>query len=105
MKLLTFFSYFRLDEAQSEAMKLKVENGKLIRKVDSIKNENQNITWIEQEKDSLKQTVAQMRATIDNLQKAQSKQVCFERHPLLHLALIFHSRSQRNFVLIKSRKS
>lgn len=75
MKLLTFFSYFRLDEAQSEAMKLKVENGKLIRKVDSIKNENQNITWIEQEKDSLKQTVAQMRATIDNLQKAQSKQV------------------------------
>jgi len=64
----------RLDEAQSEAMKLKVENGKLLRKVDSIKNENQNITWIEQEKDSLKQTVAQMKATIDNLQKTQAKQ-------------------------------
>ena len=69
--------HLRLDEAQSEAMKLKVENGKLLRKVDSIKNENQNITWIEQEKDSLKQTVAQMKATIDNLQKTQAKQVLF----------------------------
>ena len=56
-------------------MKLKVENGKLIRRVDTIKNENQNIAWIEQEKDSLKQTVAQMKATIDNLQKTQAKQV------------------------------
>jgi len=64
----------RLDEAQSEAMKLRVENGKLTRKVDSIKNENQNIAWIEQEKDSLKQTVAQMKATIDSLQKTQAKQ-------------------------------
>ena len=77
LKLLTFFFHLRLDEAQSEAMKLKVENGKLLRKVDSIKNENQNITWIEQEKDSLKQTVAQMKATIDNLQKTQAKQVLF----------------------------
>jgi len=64
----------RLDEIQSDNMKLKVENGKLVRRVDSIKNENQNVTWIEQEKDSLKQTVAQMKATIENLQKTQSKQ-------------------------------
>ena len=57
-------------------MKLKVENSKLARKVDSIKNENHNIGVLEQEKDSLKQTVAQMKATIDSLQKTQSKQVC-----------------------------
>ena len=56
-------------------MKLKVENGKLIWRVDTIKNENQNIAWIEQEKDSLKQTVAQMKGTIDNLHKTQDKQV------------------------------
>merc|ERR1719471_1769300 len=64
----------RLDEIQSENMKLKVENSKLARKVDSIKNENHNIGVMEQEKDSLKQTVAQMKATIDSLQKTQSKQ-------------------------------
>ena len=69
---------FRLDEIQSENMKLKVENTKLSRKVDSIKNENHNIGVMEQEKDSLKQTVAQMRATIDSLQKTQSKQVRIE---------------------------
>ena len=57
-----------MDEIQSENMKLKVENSKLGRKVDSIKNENHNIGVMEQEKDSLKQTVAQMRATIDSLQ-------------------------------------
>lgn len=56
-------------------MKYKVENSKLVRKVDSIKNENHNIGVMEQEKDSLKQTVAQMKATIDSLQKTQSKQV------------------------------
>ena len=67
--------YFRLDEIQSENMKYKVENSKLVRKVDSIKNENHNIGVMEQEKDSLKQTVAQMKATIDSLQKTQSKQV------------------------------
>ena len=43
--------------------------------MDSIKNENHNIGVMEQEKDSLKQTVAQMRATIDSLQKTQTKQV------------------------------
>merc|ERR1719336_2501317 len=64
----------RLDEIQSENMKLKVENTKLVRKVDTIKNENHNIGVMEQEKDSLKQTVAQMKATIDSLQKTQSKQ-------------------------------
>ena len=32
-------------------------------------------TIMEQEKASLKQTVAQMKATIENLQKTQSKQV------------------------------
>merc|ERR1712029_824195 len=64
----------RLDEIQSENMKYKVENSKLVRKVDSIKNENHNIGVMEQEKDSLKQTVAQMKATIDSLQKTQSKQ-------------------------------
>ena len=47
----------------------------MVRKVDSIKNENHNIGVMEQEKDSLKQTVAQMKATIDSLQKTQSKQV------------------------------
>ena len=56
-------------------MKYKVENSKLVRKVDSIQNENHNIGVMEQEKDSLKQTVAQMKATIDSLQKTQSKQV------------------------------
>ena len=56
-------------------MKYKVENTKLSRKVESIKNENQNINIMEQEKASLKQTVAQMKATIENLQKTQSKQV------------------------------
>ena len=69
------FVLFRLDEIQSENMKLKVENTKLVRKVDTIKNENHNIGVMEQEKDSLKQTVAQMKATIDSLQKTQSKQV------------------------------
>ena len=69
------FVLFRLDEIQSENMKLKVENSKLVRKVDTIKNENHNIGVMEQEKDSLKQTVAQMKATIDSLQKTQSKQV------------------------------
>merc|ERR1712242_430967 len=64
----------RLDEIQSENMKLKVENTKLVRKVDTIKNENHNIGVMEQEKDSLKQTVAQMKATSDNLQKTQAKQ-------------------------------
>ena len=68
-------SISRLDEIQSENMKYKVENTKLTRKVESIKNENQNITIMEQEKASLKQTVAQMKATIENLQKTQSKQV------------------------------
>ena len=66
-------------------MKLKVENAKLSRRVDSIKNENQNISWIEQEKDSLKQNVAQMKATIENLQKSQSKQV-----RSLHLNAVSH---------------
>ena len=70
-----FDSLCRLDEIQSENMKLKVENSKLSRKVESIKNENHNIGVMEQEKDSLKQTVAQMKATIDSLQKTQSKQV------------------------------
>ena len=56
-------------------MRLKVENTKMMRRIDSIKNENQNIAWIEQEKDSLKQNVAQMKATIENLQKNQAKQV------------------------------
>ena len=58
-------------------MRLKVENTKMMRRIDSIKNENQNIAWIEQEKDSLKQNVAQMKATIENLQKNQAKQVSF----------------------------
>ena len=58
-------------------MKFKVENTKLSRKVESIKNENQNINIMEQEKANLKQTVAQMKATIENLQKTQSKQVGF----------------------------
>ena len=61
-------------------MKYKVENSKLVRKVDSIKNENHNIGVMEQEKDSLKQTVAQMKATIDSLQKTQSKQVRNKQH-------------------------
>ena len=69
------FVLFRLDEIQSENMKLKVENTKLVRKVDTIKNENHNIGVMEQEKDSLNQTAAQMKATIDSLQKTQSKQV------------------------------
>lgn len=54
---------------------MKVENNKLMRKVETIKNENHNIGMMEQEKDSLKQTVAQMKATIESLQKTQSKQV------------------------------
>ena len=41
----------------------------------NIINENHNIGVMEQEKDSLKQTVAQMKATIESLQKTQSKQV------------------------------
>ena len=69
------FHVSRLDEIQSENMKLKVENNKLVRKVETIKNENHNIGMMEQEKDSLKQTVAQMKATIESLQKTQSKQV------------------------------
>ena len=69
------FHVSRLDEVQSENMKLKVENNKLVRKVETIKNENHNIGMMEQEKDSLKQTVAQMKATIESLQKTQSKQV------------------------------
>ena len=56
-------------------MKMKVENNKLMRKVETIKNENHDIGVMEQEKASLKQTVAQMKATIDSLQKTQSKQV------------------------------
>ena len=56
-------------------MKFKVENTKLSRKVETIKNENQNINIMEQEKASLKQTVAQMKATIENMQKTLAKQV------------------------------
>ena len=56
-------------------MKMRVENTKLVRKVETIKNENHDIGVMEQEKASLKQTVAQMKATIDSLQKTQSKQV------------------------------
>ena len=67
--------YCRLDEVQSENMKMRVENTKLVRKVETIKNENHDIGVMEQEKASLKQTVAQMKATIDSLQKTQSKQV------------------------------
>ena len=59
-------------------MRLKVENTKMMRRIDSIKNENQNIAWIEQEKESLKQNVAQMKATIENLQKNQAKQVSID---------------------------
>ena len=58
-------------------MKFKVENTKLSRKVETIKNENQNINMMEQEKASLKQTVAQMKATIENMQKTLAKQVGF----------------------------
>ena len=50
----------------------------MMRRIDSIKNENQNIAWIEQEKESLKQNVAQMKATIENLQKNQAKQVSID---------------------------
>ena len=73
----------RLDEIQSENMKLKVDNTKLSRKVDTIKNENQNVNIMEQEKASLKQTVAQMKATIENMKKTQAKQVGFETPYLL----------------------
>ena len=59
-------------------MKFKVENTKLSRKVETIKNENQNINMMEQEKASLKQTVEQMKATIENMQKTLAKQVWFE---------------------------
>ena len=59
-------------------MRLKVENTKMMRRIDSIKIENQNIAWIEQEKESLKQNVAQMKATIENLQKNQAKQVSID---------------------------
>jgi len=64
----------RLEEAQAENMKLRVENQKMARKIDSIKNENQSIVAIEQEKDGLKHTMHQMKATIDALQKSQAKQ-------------------------------
>jgi len=64
----------RLEEAQAENMKLRVENQKMTRKIDSIKNENQTIVAIEQEKDGLKHTMHQMKATIDALQKSQAKQ-------------------------------
>ena len=64
-------------------MKFKVENTKLSRKVETIKNENQNINMMEQEKASLKQTVAQMKATIENMKKTQAKQVGFETPYLL----------------------
>ena len=64
-------------------MKFKVENTKLSRKVETIKNENQNINMMEQEKASLKQTVAQMKATIENMQKTLAKQVGFETSYLL----------------------
>ena len=64
----------KLDTVQSDNMKLRVENQKLARRIDSIKNENQTIAAIEQEKDGLKHTVHQMKATIDMLQKSQTKQ-------------------------------
>ena len=73
--MVTHFFLSRLDEVQSENMKMKVENNKLLRKVETIKNENHNIAMMEQEKDSLKQTVGQMKATIESLQKTQAKQV------------------------------
>ena len=81
-------------------MKLKVENGKLVRRVDSIKNENQNIAWIEQEKDGLKQTVAQMKATIDNLQKTQAKQVFFFMHLFMNF-VVFLSLFFKEMMLLK----
>ena len=90
------FLFLRLDEVQSENMKLKVENAKLSRRVDTIKNENQNISWIEQEKDSLKQNVAQMKATIENLQKSQSKQV-----RSLNFKMLYHTSRAESWLAMR----
>ena len=41
--MITSCNSSRLDEVQSENMKMKVENNKLVRKVETIKNENKCI--------------------------------------------------------------
>jgi len=63
----------KLEESHTEAVRARSEHNKLQRKVEAIKQENQAIAALEQERDSLRQSGAQMRATIDSLQKAQQK--------------------------------
>jgi len=63
----------KLEESHTEAARVRSEHNKLQRKVEAIKQENQAIAALEQERDSLRQSGAQMRATIDSLQKAQQK--------------------------------
>jgi len=63
----------KLEESHTEAVRVRSEHNKLQRRVETIKQENQAIAALEQERDGLRQSGAQMRATIDSLQKAQLK--------------------------------
>jgi len=63
----------KLEESRTEVARIRLEHNKLQRSVEAVKQENQAIAALEQERDVLRQSGAQMRATIDSLQKAQQK--------------------------------